>query len=303
MIKLRQPIAPWHVLPACILYVIVVAFGHPGALFEMPLLFAILVYTLQGACAVGLYFGLLLANRVDMGGMSVASWLTQIDVFRTFLSYFVFLARVSFLSVYEAASLLILISSGYGSNQSETIRQYLPFVLFLCAFVHVLAEHSRLGRNGWTVDVEYQPLPDVPSDQGSLGWFRRNWKWALAVACAACVGVFAVLQFSLRSSWAYSEGLRLASHDKSVVAEFGQPIQPGWFVVGSIAVSGPTGDADLAIPIWGPKDRGTLYVTAHKTADKWLIQRLEYQTIKPGGTADRRAIAIDDMERKPAEGQ
>jgi hypothetical protein len=122
-------------------------------------------------------------------------------------------------------------------------------------------------------------------------WWGRNWKWAVPVGClgslllmaAFCVGTFAIILGLMRSSWAYSEGVELARHNKTVVAMLGEPIQSGWLVSGSINISGPSGDAHLAIPLYGPKRRGTLYVGAHKLADQWRFDRA---TVKLDGQSE-----------------
>jgi hypothetical protein len=46
------------------------------------------------------------------------------------------------------------------------------------------------------------------------------------------------------------------------------------FTMGSISTSGPSGEANLAIPISGPNGEGTLFVEAEKTAGKWTYSTL-----------------------------
>jgi hypothetical protein len=52
----------------------------------------------------------------------------------------------------------------------------------------------------------------------------------------------------------------------------GTPIEEGWMVSGSINTSTTSGDADLAVPISGPKGRGKIFVTAHKSSGAWEYQ-------------------------------
>ena len=102
------------------------------------------------------------------------------------------------------------------------------------------------------------------------GWWGRNWKWVVPVGClgtllisvAVCGGVFMLIFSFVKSSWAYTEGVNLARHNATVVAELGEPIEPGWAATGSVNVNGSSGDADLTIPLSGPKNSGTLYVVA-----------------------------------------
>lgn len=81
-----------------------------------------------------------------------------------------------------------------------------------------------------------------------------------------CAGVAGIILGSMKSSWACSQELDLARHDKNVVEKLGEPIETGWLVSGSINVAGPSGNADLAVPLHGTHNMGTLYVVAHKVA-------------------------------------
>jgi len=108
-------------------------------------------------------------------------------------------------------------------------------------------------------------------------WFGRNWKWALPTGC---LGVFVLIGgfvaaifffvFSLmKSSDAYQHSLETARHDPEVVAALGEPIKEGWFVTGNTEENGGAGQAQLSIPLSGPKGGGTLYVEARKSAGEW----------------------------------
>jgi hypothetical protein len=44
--------------------------------------------------------------------------------------------------------------------------------------------------------------------------------------------------------------------------------------MGSISVSGSSGQADLAIPISGPIGKGTIYAVASKAAGQWTFSKL-----------------------------
>lgn len=126
------------------------------------------------------------------------------------------------------------------------------------------------------------------------GWFARHWKAVVGVGCLGIVilggafvaGIFFLVMGSIRSSDAYQQALAKASASPEVVVRLGQPIKPGWMVSGSINVSGPTGDADLAIPISGPKGKGTIYVVGKKSAGEWTYSRLEVEVEGQPGRID-----------------
>jgi len=122
-----------------------------------------------------------------------------------------------------------------------------------------------------------------PAQQQPKSWMARNCLWVVPVGClgllllgAAFIGV--VITFTMggiKSTDAYKEALARARANPEVSAALGEPVTAGWFVQGKVNVSGPTGDADLSIPLSGPKGKGTLYLTAHKEAGVWKYQVLE----------------------------
>ena len=128
----------------------------------------------------------------------------------------------------------------------------------------------------------------------SQGWFARHWKAVVGVGCLGTVilggafvaGIFFLVMGGIRSSDAYQQAMAKANASPEVVVRLGQPIKPGWMVSGSINVSGPTGDADLAIPVSGPKGKGTIYAVAKKSAGQWTFSRLEVEIEGQPGRVD-----------------
>jgi hypothetical protein len=71
------------------------------------------------------------------------------------------------------------------------------------------------------------------------------------------------------------ESLLRAQSNPLLVQKLGTPIEEGWLVGGSFNTSTTSGDADLAVPIAGPKGKGEIYVTAHKSAGVWSYSVME----------------------------
>jgi hypothetical protein len=117
------------------------------------------------------------------------------------------------------------------------------------------------------------------------GWFGRNWKWFVPVGCLSMVlmiGVFvaAVAYFalgSIKSSYVYQEAIAKTRGNAAVVRELGEPIEPGWLISGSINVNESSGNADVSIPVSGPKKSGKVYVSAVKKLGKWDFSALEVE--------------------------
>src|SRR5947207_4534450 len=127
-----------------------------------------------------------------------------------------------------------------------------------------------------------QPPPLTPPRRN---WWQRNWKWfvptgcltliAMAVLFVACI-VFFVFSI-MKSSDVYKISLARAKSDQRVVAALGTPISEGMFTSGKTSVNGPSGEADIAIPISGPKGKGTIYAVGTKSAGKWEFSKLAVQ--------------------------
>src|SRR5262245_52474794 len=117
------------------------------------------------------------------------------------------------------------------------------------------------------------------------GWFGRNWKWFIPVGCLSIVmaagavvaaGVYFVFG-AIKSSDVYQQALTRVRSNPAVVRELGEPIEPGWLISGSINVSNDSGNADVRIPVSGPKKSGAVYATAIKKQDKWDFSALEVE--------------------------
>lgn len=125
-------------------------------------------------------------------------------------------------------------------------------------------------------------------------WFTRNWKWAvpfavlamLLLACAFVGGIFFLVESSFQHSEFYAQALARARANPQVILKMGKPLQAGWLASGSLNTSGSSGDADISIPVSGPKRKGTLYVVAKKTTGVWTLVKLEVEVAGEPGRID-----------------
>lgn len=102
---------------------------------------------------------------------------------------------------------------------------------------------------------------------------------AVFLVCAgvgglAVFGVFA----AIKSSEPYTESLRRAQADPAVIADLGEPIQPGWFVQGNINLRNNDGDADLNYTIGGPEGSAVVDVSGTKTDGVWDYDKMNVRT-------------------------
>lgn len=136
--------------------------------------------------------------------------------------------------------------------------------------------------------MQQSPFPHPPGAWPSprpKSFFERNWGCLIPIGCLAVLVALAafvafvvgIATFGIRSSDAYEDAMARASAHPAVVAELGPPIESGWFVNGSLKVSGSTGTADLEIPLKGSLREGTLYAVGTKSAGRWTFSTLEVE--------------------------
>ena len=134
-------------------------------------------------------------------------------------------------------------------------------------------------------------------------WWKRNWKWFVPVGCFALmllflafVGSILVIVFSaMKSTDVYKDALGRAKMNPAVIDALGSPIKEGFFMSGNTNVNGASGESNLAIPISGPKGKGTIYVSAQKSLGQWNYSGL---TVEIGQTHQR----IDLLQKSTPSG-
>lgn len=131
--------------------------------------------------------------------------------------------------------------------------------------------------------------------QPAPGWWSRNWKWFVPTGCCltplvlggAFVAFLVLVVFgALKQSDAYKNAVARAKADSHVTAALGTPISEGWYLSGKTNVNGGSGDADLTIPISGPKGKGTIYAVATRSAGEWTYSKLIVKIDATGETID-----------------
>lgn len=146
---------------------------------------------------------------------------------------------------------------------------------------------------------EAPPFHAAPPRQQS--WLSRHVGLVIGMGCFGLIlvgclfvgGIFTFISTMMRSSDPYKVALSAASHDPVVVAALGTPIEAGWFPTGQINVSGSTGNANLSIPISGPRGSATVAVVADKTGGTWTYRTLAV-------AIDGRAAAVNLLPSLPA---
>lgn len=148
---------------------------------------------------------------------------------------------------------------GIAHNSYIALLMFVPFVNIIMIFVLGAKGSKWAWKNGlWASEKQFQ---------------KSQRKWAIAGLCAWAFILFmlAALTYSvfglIKSSDAYKLSLNDAITDQRVIELMGEPIKPGFFVTGSVHLSGSSGDANLSIPISGPKCSGKIITKMIKQGD------------------------------------
>ena len=138
-----------------------------------------------------------------------------------------------------------------------------------------------------------QPFPTATR----RGWWSRNWKWIIPTGCftllllgLGLIAAFVFLLFgTMKSTDVYRVALARAQANLEVQASLGTPVKAGMFLGGSINTNNGFGNANLNIPISGPRGKGTIYAVATKPAGQWIFSTLEAEVPNRSNRIDLRA--------------
>lgn len=142
--------------------------------------------------------------------------------------------------------------------------------------------------------------PPPPADRRT--WIERHWLKVLGLLALGgagtlllcCGGAVFILSGSLRSNAVVDMTIRRLADEPRVIARTGEPITPGWFVLGSIHWKGDAGDAALSIPVTGPDGSVQADVRATRHAGVWRLDRL---TVRFGGTDETLTLIEEGAQR------
>ncbi len=137
----------------------------------------------------------------------------------------------------------------------------------------------------------------VPPPIARGNWLSRNWKWVVPSGCLVLIlilliftaSIFFVAVGIMKGTDAYRIALLRAQENPRVIEALGSPVKSGLVVAGSTHAEGATGEAKLAIPISGPKGKGTIFVEAHKSAGAWEFDRMIAEIAETKERIDLRA--------------
>jgi TPR repeat protein len=175
---------------------------------------------------------------------------------------------------------------GLGNRVYIALLVFIPLVNIVMIFVLGAKGSAWAWRNKRWESVEH---------------FKRVQRlWAIAgvalfvVMIALGVGSYFAVMAMLKDSDAYRLGVAKLQANSAAMDILGPPIETG-NPRGSIKVSGPSGDAQLAIPVEGRKSKGQLYLDATKDMGQWKANRIELEIEGRPERIDLNRTTADDL--------
>ncbi len=102
------------------------------------------------------------------------------------------------------------------------------------------------------------------------------------------VAVFGFAFNVLRDSEAAQAALRESQASTVLIEEIGEPMKMGWFLEGgvNVDVANNSGDADILVPIKGPKGTASVHAIGIREGGVWIIQEMTATVEGTGNTVD-----------------
>ena len=180
---------------------------------------------------------------------------------------------------------------GIGNNTWIALLMFVPFVNLVMIFVLGIRGSVWAWRNNLWQDEEH--------------FLRNQRRWAIAgfvaVAISISLGAYGVQKIFgvLKDNDAYRMSMQEITSSPAVTAALGNPIDAGFWVTGTINVDlvEGTGQAQLNIPLSGPKASGSALSQALRTDGKWVIELL---MVKVDGQAE--PIVLVNLRSRPIPG-
>ena len=171
------------------------------------------------------------------------------------------------LSSWNWGALLLNWIWGLGNNTFIALLVFVPCIGVFMPFVLAVKGNEWAWRNKkWDSVEHFQSV-------------QKKWALAGAAVFAALIlflAVFALvlLPAVMKSSGAYKIALKEVRANPAAVEYLGEPIEPGWFVLGNISTTGSRGKADISFSVKGTSASGRVHVDAVKSMGRWKMNGL-----------------------------
>jgi len=148
---------------------------------------------------------------------------------------------------------------GIGNGTYIAFLMFVPLVNFVMLFV--------LGAKGNEWAWQNKQWRDVDHFKS----VQRKWAFSSLGILGVFFPLFFMLIFSMLKGEAYNQSLFALRENPEVIELIGSPIEPGYFISGSISTSGPNGQASIQYNISGSKSSAVVYVYASRHLGAWNL--------------------------------
>jgi hypothetical protein len=123
----------------------------------------------------------------------------------------------------------------------------------------------------------YTPPSPVREGRGVLFWIAAGCSGCLVLLVALVLILYLVVIGAMKRSTPVEESLARARSDQRVAAALGQPIDTGYLWMGKINLDNSDGEADINVPLKGPKGGARLHIVAGMSDGKWIYEEMVVQ--------------------------
>jgi hypothetical protein len=118
--------------------------------------------------------------------------------------------------------------------------------------------------------------------QASWLFAKRHWKVLVPGFVVLFLLALPLANLLFRQSDAFRISMDYLRKSAPVLDAVGAPLETGFMVSGSISEVGPTGQAELSVPIVGPKAKAEAFVKLSKDMGVWKIDAATVQMDQTG---------------------
>ncbi|SIS68694.1 cytochrome c oxidase assembly factor Coa1 family protein [Neptunomonas antarctica] len=169
---------------------------------------------------------------------------------------------------------------GIGNSTYIAFLMFVPLVNIVMFFMLGAKGNEWAWKNRTWRDIEH------------FKQTQRKWRNAGLILLFVVFPLLFTLLGSMLKGEVFDQSMVTISQNTEVIEVVGEPIEAGYFVMGSIQTSGTRGEASLQYSISGPKREADVYVQAYKEMEAWSL----YNVIVHIPETDKKIQVVSPVE-------
>lgn len=169
---------------------------------------------------------------------------------------------------------------GIGNSTYIALLMFVPLVNIVMFFMLGAKGNEWAWKNRTWRDIEH------------FKQTQKKWRNAGLIVFFVVFPLFFILIGNMLKGAAFDQSMVAISQNSEVIEVVGEPIEAGYFVMGSIQTSGTDGEASLQYSISGPKGDADVYVQAYKEMEAWAL----YNVIVHWPELDKKIQVVTPVE-------